>query len=116
MSNEPKTYVDERPKFKKDDDGMDEILQEVNFEQRFASLPQFKPENVVNSAPTTPLPQLVASPAAFVQSYWKKQRSSTILPEITNLKSAPGSVSTPSAVAIKFWNDTIFTAKYYLII
>ena len=99
MSNEPKTYVDERPKFKKNDDGMDGILQEVNFEQRFASLPQFKPENVVNSAPTTPLPQLVASPAAFVQSYRKKQRSSTILPEITNLKSVPGSVSTPSAVA-----------------
>lgn len=54
-------------------DGMDKVLEEVNFEQRFARLPEFKPEHGT-SAPSTPLPQLVPSPAAFVQSYRKKQR------------------------------------------
>lgn len=55
-------------------DSMDQVLEEVNFEKRFAQLPEFKPDNklAVASTPTTPLTNL--SPMAFVQSYRKKQR------------------------------------------
>ena len=58
-------------------DEMDKVFEEVNFDQQFAELPEFKPENKLpaTSAPNTPL-QL--SPKAFVQSYRKKQRSSNI--------------------------------------
>lgn len=85
---------------KKDNDGMDEVLQEVNFEQRFARLPQFRPEDVTvgNSAPTTPLPQLVPSPMAFVQSYRRKQRSSGMLAsDISSIMSNTSNKSTPTS-------------------
>ncbi|KAI1290131.1 Protein capicua -like protein [Halotydeus destructor] len=54
-------------------DGMDEVLEEVNFRERFEKLPGFQLGKLgVNSTPNTPLPSL--SPMAFVQSYRKKQR------------------------------------------
>lgn len=60
----------------------------IDFEQRFSQLPQYDPDGKPeNSAPSTPLPQLVASPIAFVESYRKKQRT------------GKGSVSTPENIS-----------------
>ena len=86
-SSDDKAVAKDGPK-----DGMDKVLEEVNFEQRFARLPEFKPENGT-SAPSTPLPQLVPSPAAFVQSYRKKQRvdKSSVTPSLSSV--APSSLS-----------------------
>lgn len=66
----------EKAKEQKDKDAKeDEVLQEVNFQKRFAQLPEFKPDSklAASSTPSTPIPSL--SPMAFVQSYRKKQRT-----------------------------------------
>ncbi|WAR06688.1 CIC-like protein, partial [Mya arenaria] len=58
--------------FKKNiDDGMDKVLDDVNFEERFSKLPQFNPET---SDSSTPLPQ---SPRGLIVSY-KKRRTNKI--------------------------------------
>ncbi|XP_015790386.1 putative transcription factor capicua isoform X1 [Tetranychus urticae] len=95
-----------------DKDAMDKVLEEVNFDQQFAQLPEFKPEdkNLTTSAPSTPLP---FSPTAFVQSYRKKQRSSissgistptafnsnsvTTIPVVSNAPSITSSLSSSSS-------------------
>lgn len=64
-------------------DAMDKVLQEVNFEEQFSQLPEFKPERRGNSAnppPTTPLPISPNLTAAFVSSYRKKQKSTIAAP------------------------------------
>lgn len=49
------------------------VLEQVNFEKKFSSLPQFKPEECQSpSAISVP-----SSPRVFVQNYRKKQISST---------------------------------------
>ena len=80
-------------------DGMDQVLQEVNFEQRFARLPEFNPEDksAINSAPVTPLPQLVPSPLAFVQSYRKKQKTATVINDLSLVGNMTPSASGSSA-------------------
>lgn len=85
-------------KKKPERDGMDQVLQEVNFEQRFARLPEFNPEDksAINSAPVTPLPQLVPSPMAFVQSYRKKQKVSADVALLGNLTPSASGSSTSS--------------------
>ncbi|GFY59924.1 protein capicua homolog [Trichonephila inaurata madagascariensis] len=55
------------------DDGMDKVLEQVDFEARFASLPQFNPEE----SPSATAASLPNSPRAFVNSYRKKRRLST---------------------------------------
>ncbi|KAF8774863.1 Protein capicua like protein [Argiope bruennichi] len=55
------------------DDGMDKVLEQVDFEARFASLPQFNPEE----SPSAAAASLPNSPRAFVNSYRKKRRLST---------------------------------------
>ncbi|XP_053203379.1 LOW QUALITY PROTEIN: putative transcription factor capicua [Panonychus citri] len=84
-------------------DTMDKVLDEVNFDQQFAQLPEFKPEDksVATSAPSTPLP---FSPTAFVQSYRKKQRSSISLVSTPTLSSCKNnnivSMTTPTIPVI----------------
>lgn len=64
-----------------DRDAMDRVLEEVNFEQQFAELPEFKPHqrSLLNTAsagtPTTPIPISPSMTAAFVSSYRKRQRN-----------------------------------------
>lgn len=58
---------------KTQDGGMEKVLEEVNFEARFAALPEFKPEEC-QSPSALSLPN---SPRAFVQSYRKKRKPST---------------------------------------
>ncbi|CAH1796196.1 unnamed protein product, partial [Owenia fusiformis] len=70
-------------------DGMEKVLEEVDFERRFESLPQFKPDN---SETGTPLPK---SPRGIVNSYRRKKKMSI------DLSGTPGvdsmDESTPSA-------------------
>ncbi|KAL4229580.1 hypothetical protein ACF0H5_012618 [Mactra antiquata] len=62
-----------RSMFKKNvDDGMDKVLEKVNFDERFEKLPQFNPET---SDVCTPLPQ---SPRAIIVSYKKKRKISSL--------------------------------------
>ncbi|GIX78817.1 protein capicua homolog [Caerostris extrusa] len=55
------------------DDGMDKVLEQVDFKARFASLPQYNPEE----SPSANAASLPNSPRAFVNSYRKKRRLST---------------------------------------
>ncbi|XP_049805556.1 uncharacterized protein LOC126248540 [Schistocerca nitens] len=59
--------------FKKNvEDGMDRVLETVNFQKKFSSLPEFNPQECQSpSAISVP-----SSPRTFVQSYRKKQRQS----------------------------------------
>uniref|UniRef100_T1J6P3 HMG box domain-containing protein n=1 Tax=Strigamia maritima TaxID=126957 RepID=T1J6P3_STRMM len=52
------------------EDGMEKVLEGVNFQARFAALPEFKPEEI-QSPSALSLPN---SPHSFVQSYRKKRK------------------------------------------
>lgn len=52
------------------------VLEQVDFEARFAELPQFNPEESPSSAAAS----LPNSPRAFVNSYRKKRRLSSEYP------------------------------------
>jgi len=54
------------------EDGMDKVLETVNFEEKFSSLPEYKP--LEGASPS--LPSLPTSPHLFVQSYRKKRKLS----------------------------------------
>lgn len=54
----------------------DSVLSESYFEERFAELPEFKPEEVL---PSPTLQSLATSPRAILGSYRKKRRNSTEL-------------------------------------
>ncbi|CAG0912893.1 unnamed protein product [Notodromas monacha] len=59
--------------FKKSmDDGMEKVLEQVNFQEKFSSLPEFRPsEGQVSPGPPLSLP---SSPRILIQSYRKKGR------------------------------------------
>ncbi|KAH9504295.1 hypothetical protein Btru_064562 [Bulinus truncatus] len=65
-SSPRKTFV------KKKDDGMDRVLQQVEFDKHFQSLPKFVPEESVS---TTPLPQ---SPRGIISVYKQKNKISNL--------------------------------------
>ncbi|KAG7232780.1 hypothetical protein INR49_008101 [Caranx melampygus] len=67
------------PPLKKTPDSMDKVLSETYFEERFAELPEFNPEEVL---PSPTLQSLATSPRAILGSYRKKRRNSTEL-EVT---------------------------------
>ena len=50
------------------------VLSEVDFEERFAELPEFRPEEVL---PSPTLQALATSPRAILGSYRKKRKNST---------------------------------------
>lgn len=50
------------------------VLSEMYFEERFAELPEFNPEEVL---PSPTLQSLATSPRAILGSYRKKRRNST---------------------------------------
>ncbi|KAM4651451.1 LOW QUALITY PROTEIN: protein capicua homolog [Discoglossus pictus] len=56
------------------------VLSEVDFEERFAELPEFKPEEVL---PSPTLQSLATSPRAILGSYRKKRKNSTDLDSST---------------------------------
>lgn len=50
------------------------VLSEVYFEERFAELPEFRPEEVL---PSPTLQSLATSPRAILGSYRRKRKNST---------------------------------------
>lgn len=50
------------------------VLSEVAFEERFAELPEFRPEEVL---PSPTLQSLATSPRAILGSYRRKRKNST---------------------------------------
>ncbi|XP_067874820.1 protein capicua homolog [Heterodontus francisci] len=57
-----------------------QVLSEVDFEERFAELPEFRPEEVL---PSPTLQALTTSPRAILSSYRKKRKNSTDLDSST---------------------------------
>ncbi|KAM7059113.1 protein capicua homolog isoform 7-T8 [Molossus nigricans] len=75
------------PPLKKTFDSVDNrVLSEVDFEERFAELPEFRPEEVL---PSPTLQSLATSPRAILGSYRKKRKNST------DLDSAPEDPTSP---------------------
>ncbi|XP_030068101.1 protein capicua homolog [Microcaecilia unicolor] len=69
------------PPLKRTFDSVDNrVLSEVDFEERFAELPEFKPEEVL---PSPTLQSLATSPRAILGSYRKKRKNSTDLDSST---------------------------------
>ncbi|XP_051776903.1 protein capicua homolog [Erpetoichthys calabaricus] len=68
------------PPLKKTFDSVDKVLSNVYFEERFAELPEFRPEEVL---PSPTLQSLATSPRAILGSYRKKRKNSTDLDSST---------------------------------
>ncbi|XP_034401690.1 protein capicua homolog isoform X2 [Cyclopterus lumpus] len=67
------------PPLKKTPDSLEKVLSESYFEERFAELPEFNPEEVL---PSPTLQSLATSPRAILGSYRRKRRNSNEL-EVT---------------------------------
>ncbi|XP_074389953.1 protein capicua homolog, partial [Zonotrichia albicollis] len=74
------------PPLKKTFDSVDRVLSEVDFEERFAELPEFRPEEVL---PSPTLQALATSPRTILGSYRKKRKNSTDLDPIGDDPSSP---------------------------
>ncbi|XP_013889990.1 protein capicua homolog isoform X2 [Austrofundulus limnaeus] len=74
------------PPLKKTPDSHDKVLSETYFEERFAELPEFNPEDVL---PSPTLQSLATSPRAILGSYRKKRRNSTDLDAVSEDPSSP---------------------------
>ena len=97
------------------EDGMDQVLETVNFEKKFSSLPEFVPSGL--SSPSRP--SLPASPHLFVQNYRKKRKMSYAEDDLGSDASATprtprtprtpqtSSVSTPKSTS-KLTGNTFF--------
>ncbi|XP_029115969.1 protein capicua homolog isoform X2 [Scleropages formosus] len=68
------------PPLKRTFDSVDKVLSEVYFEERFAELPEFRPEEVL---PSPTLQSLATSPRAILGSYRRKRKNSTDLDSST---------------------------------
>ncbi|XP_072316208.1 protein capicua homolog isoform X2 [Eucyclogobius newberryi] len=69
----PKKIKARPPPLKKTFDSVDKVLSEVYFEERFAELPEFRPEEVL---PSPTLQSLATSPRAILGSYRRKHLDS----------------------------------------
>ncbi|XP_072122372.1 protein capicua homolog isoform X2 [Mobula birostris] len=76
----PKKVKVRPPPLKKTFDSVDNVLLEVDFEERFAELPEFRPEEVL---PSPTLQALTTSPRTILSSYRKKRKNSTDLDSST---------------------------------
>ncbi|CAL8247451.1 unnamed protein product [Lota lota] len=76
----PKKIKARPPPLKKTFDSVDKVLSEVYFEERFAELPEFRPEEVL---PSPTLQSLATSPRAILGSYRRKRKNSTDLDSST---------------------------------
>ncbi|KAG0720318.1 putative transcription factor capicua [Chionoecetes opilio] len=71
----PPSPSEKKSFFKKNiEDGMDKVLEEVNFEQKFGALPEFNPDEVQSPSVNASVP---SSPRTFISSYRKKRKHST---------------------------------------
>ncbi|XP_070970026.1 protein capicua homolog isoform X2 [Oncorhynchus clarkii lewisi] len=74
------------PPLKKPSDAIEKVLSGSYFEERFAELPEFRPEEVL---PSPTLQSLATSPRAILGSYRKKRRNSTDLDSSAEDPSSP---------------------------
>ncbi|KAL6099371.1 cic [Pungitius sinensis] len=74
------------PPLKKTPDSLEKVLSESYFEERFAELPEFNPEEVL---PSPTLQSLATSPRVILESYRKKARNSTELEPTAEEPSSP---------------------------
>ncbi|KAM8869920.1 protein capicua homolog isoform 2-T5 [Spinachia spinachia] len=74
------------PPLKKTFESVDKVLSEVYFEERFAELPEFRPEEVL---PSPTLQSLATSPRAILGSYRRKRKNSTDLDSATDEQVSP---------------------------
>ncbi|XP_060905164.1 protein capicua homolog [Labrus mixtus] len=82
----PKKVKSRPPPLKKTFDSVDKVLSEVYFEERFAELPEFRPEEVL---PSPTLQSLATSPRAILGSYRRKRKNSTDLDSATDEQLSP---------------------------
>uniref|UniRef100_A0A7N6ANS0 Protein capicua homolog n=1 Tax=Anabas testudineus TaxID=64144 RepID=A0A7N6ANS0_ANATE len=82
----PKKVKARPPPLKKTFDSVDKVLSEVYFEERFAELPEFRPEEVL---PSPTLQSLATSPRAILGSYRRKRKNSTDLDSATDEQVSP---------------------------
>ncbi|XP_061145089.1 protein capicua homolog isoform X2 [Syngnathus typhle] len=85
----PKKIKARPPPLKKTFDSVDKsgrVLSEVYFEERFAELPEFRPEEVL---PSPTLQSLATSPRAILGSYRRKRKNSTDLDSATDDQASP---------------------------
>ncbi|XP_061530316.1 protein capicua homolog isoform X2 [Phycodurus eques] len=82
----PKKIKVRPPPLKKTFDSVDKVLSEVYFEERFAELPEFRPEEVL---PSPTLQSLATSPRAILGSYRRKRKNSTDLDSATDDQVSP---------------------------
>ncbi|XP_034030313.1 protein capicua homolog isoform X2 [Thalassophryne amazonica] len=82
----PKKVKARPPPLKKTFDSVDKVLSEVYFEERFAELPEFRPEEVL---PSPTLQSLATSPRAILGSYRRKRKNSTDLDSATDDQISP---------------------------
>ncbi|KAM9798037.1 protein capicua homolog [Neosynchiropus ocellatus] len=82
----PKKVKARPPPLKKTFDSVDKVLSEVYFEERFAELPEFRPEEVL---PSPTLQSLATSPRAILGSYRRKRKNSTDLDSATDDQVSP---------------------------
>uniref|UniRef100_A0A8W8KR95 HMG box domain-containing protein n=1 Tax=Magallana gigas TaxID=29159 RepID=A0A8W8KR95_MAGGI len=106
---------------KKCEDGMQKVLQKVDFEQKFDQLPQFIPEET-NMA--SPLPQ---SPRAIISNYRRKRKVSSlatgeltpresemeISPSPSYKKSSESEANTPRTPHSAHFEDNMFFGKNF---
>ncbi|XP_068566957.1 protein capicua homolog isoform X2 [Cebidichthys violaceus] len=74
------------PPLKKTPDSLEKVLSETYFEERFAELPEFNPEEVL---PSPTLQSLATSPRAILGSYRRKRRNSNELEPTAEDPSSP---------------------------
>ncbi len=74
------------------EDGMQQVLEKVNFKEKFSSLPEYNPGESPGN-----LPSLPSSPQVFVQSYRKKRKAPSVSTPVAPL-SASG-LAGPSPIA-----------------
>ncbi|XP_060777522.1 protein capicua homolog isoform X3 [Neoarius graeffei] len=77
----PKKLKSRPPPLKRPFDSVDKVLSEVYFEERFAELPEFRPEEVL---PSPTLQSLATSPRAILGSYRRKRKNSNDLDSSTD--------------------------------
>ncbi|XP_076008721.1 protein capicua homolog isoform X2 [Genypterus blacodes] len=82
----PKKVKARPPPLKKTFDSVDKVLSEVYFEERFAELPEFRPEEVL---PSPTLQSLATSPRAILGSYRRKRKNSTDMDSANDEQMSP---------------------------
>ena len=84
------------------EDGMDQVLETVNFEEKFSSLPEYVPGQLSLNSPNSRAASIPASPQLFVANYRKKRKVSYVEDDLGSEASAtPRSPRTPQTTTAR---------------